>query len=259
MKDLQNFINGFSKDTFMPFLCPFCWKQSLRLDKESWKEHDTSKYHEIDEFIDPEDCIEYIYTTFYTCENSVCKQKIISSGVGKVEVYYSKNEYDGYEKEYYDQYKPKIFIPTLHFFQIPEQTPIGIKELIIASFTLVLQSPSAAVNSLRSCVELLLDLHQVPKPGRINLHNRINDQIQSDSKLFEYKEYLLAMKWLGNTGSHSVVTDNSDIFDVFEIMKFVICGLYEMIKDPIEKARLINEVRGSLSRQQRKSLSEEDN
>lgn len=253
---LKRYVNGFTDSTLVPFNCPFCSNPSLALDKDSLVEYDTSKYHEHADYSDPEDCIEYIYHSTYSCLNQVCKQKVFSSGLGKVEVDYPVGEFGEPQKEYFTVYTPKIFLPAFHFFEIPKDTPQEIKDLLILSFSLVLQSPAAAVNSLRSTLEELLDAHQIESKQGLQLHDRIEHKIPESSDLYPYLECLMAIKWLGNTGSHGGYVGLDDIFDVYEIMELILNGVYSKDQmDLMQKARLINSLKRPLNRQERKSLN----
>lgn len=254
MTEIIEFINGFRKSDSLPFLCPFCKKSSLILDEKTWQEHDKSALHHSEEWFDACDHVEYIYTALYKCSNSSCRQCVISSGTGGVDIDYSQEEYayEGGQPAYYSYYQPKIFIPPLSFFTIPEKTPDEIKVLLELSFSIVLQSPASAVNCLRSSIEKLLDIHSIPEK---RLHFRIQDDVPTNPTLAPYKDYLMAIKWLGNSGSHNLDEISLlDIIDVYEIMEFVLSSLYADIRNPLQKALLINEEEGPLTRQKRKSL-----
>ena len=248
-----SFIKRFLKDTPLPFSCPFCSRDSLVLLPETWQEHDKSKLYHSEEWFDPCDHVELIYTAQYKCSNSSCDQKIISSGTGGIDMDYIQEEYVQYESEYYSYYQPKIFIPPLSFFSIPENTPDEIKTLLKLSFSIVLQSPSSAVNSLRSSIEELLDIYEIPEK---KLHHRIEQDVPTHPILSPYKDYLMAIKWLGNSGSHDLDQITlQDIMDVYEIMEFVLVGLYGNTQKTLQKVLLINQKRGPLTRQERKNLS----
>ena len=45
-----------------------------------------------------------------------------------------------------------------------------------------------------------------------------------------------------------------DIMDVYEIMEFVLGNLYGNVQNTLQKAQLINQKKGPLTRQERKSL-----
>lgn len=253
MREIIKFIEGFQQSDILPFCCPFCDKHSLTLNTDTWFEHDKSQFSEgYHEYVEPEDCIQYIYTAVYECKNDSCNQKVISSGIGKLEVDHFYDE-DQLRRVYYSLYQPKIFIPPLHFFQIPQGTPSQIQSLLELSFSIVLQSPSSAVNSLRVCIEELLDIYFPIRDKK--LHARIEQDVPKNKTLAPYEEYLMAIKWLGNTGSHGDDIRLIDIMDVYQIMEVILKGLYGTDKSLLEKARLINEVKRPLTRQERKKIS----
>ncbi len=254
MTEIFTFIKGFQKNDSLPFLCPFCKKNSLLLDDDTWQEHDKSALHHCEEWFDPCNHVEYLYTALYKCSNKNCRQCVISSGTGGVDIDYSQEEYAdaGSQPAYYSYYQPKIFIPPLSFFTVPEKTPSEIKALLELSFSIVLQSPASAVNCLRSSLEKLLDIYSIPEK---KLHLRIEQDVPTHVILSPYKDYLMAIKWLGNSGSHDLDEITlQDIMDVYEIMEFVLGNLYGNVQNTLQKAQLINQKKGPLTRQERKSL-----
>lgn len=257
MTEILKFIKGFQKNDSLPFLCPFCKKNSLILDDDTWQEHDKAALHHCEEWFDPCDHVEYIYTALYKCSNSNCRQCVISSGTGGVDIDYSQEEYAyaGSQPAYYSYYQPKIFIPPLSFFIVPEKTPNEIKTLLDLSFSIVLQSPASAVNCLRSCLEKLLDIYIPLTTTKKTLHHRIEQDVPKHLLLSPFQSYLMAIKWLGNSGSHDLDEITlQDIMDVYEIMEFILGSLYGHTQNILQKAQLINQKKGPLTRQERKSL-----
>ncbi len=60
-----------------------------------------------------------------------------------------------------------------------------------------------------------------------------------------YKEFLLAIKWLGNAGSHPDIITTDDVMDTYEIMEHVLENIYENKEKNIRKiAKRINKRKG---------------
>lgn len=252
MNEKIGFIKRFLKDDPLPFPCPFCKRNSLYLLPETWCEYDHSEKIYSEDWFEASDHVELTYTAFYKCSNISCNQQILSSGVGGIDIDYIQEEYVEYKPEYYSYYQPKIFIPVLHFFSIPENTPDEIKKLLELSFSIILQSPSSAVNSLRTSIETLLDLFLIPKK---RLHRRIEDDVSKNLHLSPYQEHLMAIKWLGNSGSHDLDEITlQDLVDAYEFVEHVLVGLYGENSNTLKKVQLINHKKGPLSRQDRKDL-----
>lgn len=255
MNEKFRFIKRFFKEDLLPFSCPFCKRDSLILLPETWLEHDKSELYHSQDWFDACDHVELIYTALYRCSNMGCQQKIVSSGIGGIDINYIQENDVEYQPEYYSYFQPKIFIPPLSFFSIPEETPDEIKILLEFSFSIVLQSASSAVNSLRSSIEELLDIY-IPETSEKKLHHRIEQDVPKHPTLSPYKDYLMAIKWLGNSGSHALDQITlQDIKDVYEIMELVLNGLYGNTKNTLQKALLINQMKRPLTRQERKNLS----
>jgi len=223
---LKEFLSGFRKNHSLPFKCPYCENFSLRLKHDSWYQYDSSKYDDVQEWVEPENYVFYQYLAIYRCEKSHCLQEIMSSGTGSVDI---DIEVDGNDEQHvlrYDIFKPKFFSPTLHFFEIPKNTPEKIQDLIVLSFSLVLQSPAAAVNSLRSAVEEILADQGILKNPAKALHKRIEEDVPNNPKLKDFEKLLMAIKWLGNSGSHGDSIDLDHILYVYEVLKLILDSLY---------------------------------
>src|SRR5581483_9192460 len=91
---------------------------------------------------------------------------------------------------------------------------------------------ASAANRLRAGVEALLDDQGVVKTSvvqrrrqRMSTHSRIERFKQVDD---EAAKYLMAIKWLGNTGSHGAPDDVSrgDVLDAMELFEATIERLY---------------------------------
>ncbi|UBI32352.1 DUF4145 domain-containing protein (plasmid) [Acinetobacter variabilis] len=81
------------------------------------------------------------------------------------------------------------------------------------------------------------------------LHLRIEQDVPTHVILSPYKDYLMAIKWLGNSGSHDLEEITlQDIMDVYEIMEFVLRNLYGNVQNTLQKAQLINQKKGPLTR-----------
>lgn len=93
--------------------------------------------------------------------------------------------------------------PPARLLTAPEETPDRTKQYIEEAAALIWLSPDAAANTLRRAVEALLDAHGVPnaepsgKPK--SAHKRIEWFAATNRKV---ADVLLAVKWVGNDGSH---------------------------------------------------------
>lgn len=181
--------------------CGHCMKKSSNADwsKLSIKETPDSIIDRNHPHWEPE-WIRCTYSLPYVCV--ACKGTTHSIGV--TEHHFDVNVDPNTEEEYleeYDVYLPQFFTPTMVIFEIPKKCPKEIKEGLINSFQLAYCDISAAANRLRATLEALISLHFTKAEiGKRKLH----DQILLLTKKFSTIGNLsLAIKWIGNEGSHS--------------------------------------------------------
>jgi hypothetical protein len=186
-----------------------------------------------------------------TCTNPKCQEVVVSTGKGGVNVVGQTITPEGHiDTQYDDIFKPVFFHPPLHIFRIPEDTPKNIKQAIISSFSLAFNNHSAAANQIRIALECLLTHLKVKrfetirgKRKRLNLHKRIE---LLPAKYKKIKEVCLAIKWLGNAGSHcDDKMSFDDVFDGYDMLSFVLEELYDNKHEHVKKlAKRINEKKG---------------
>ena len=99
------------------------------------------------------------------------------------------------------------------------------------SFKLYWLSPEACANSIRSVVEGLLTHFKVRLTSKnakgqrvlLSLHARIDLFRQTNPDL---ADALMAVKWIGNAGSHSRPIMREDLLDGYELMEHVLDELF---------------------------------
>jgi hypothetical protein len=117
-------------------------------------------------------------------------------------------------------------------FEIPKKCPPEVKTELSAGFTLFWSDQAAAAGRIRVALERLMDHLGIPmrrkekngKFSELSLHHRI--------ELFEKGEpaigsQLMALKWLGNTGSHQGKLVRDDLLDAFEILEHALTELID--------------------------------
>jgi len=125
-----------------------------------------------------------------------------------------------------DFFRPKFFEPHLVLLVIPTKCPESISAPLQESFRLFFASPGAASNHVRIAIEELLTDLKVRrfnvsggKRSFISLHQRIT---LLPAKYATLKDMILAIKWLGNAGSHSDADGKpsismDDVMDSYEL------------------------------------------
>ena len=165
------------------------------------------------------------------CNNKNCQESASISGTGVVaeEVGY---EFGQPERNFVEYFKPEYCFPPPAIFKIPEKTPEDVAIEIIQSFSIFFSQPSSAGNKIRTCIEKLLDhqrikkitLNRRRKRVRLSLHQRI---IEYGHKNSDLSKNILAIKWIGNSASHTRGLDIDDIFDAYDLLSHVLTEIYD--------------------------------
>lgn len=168
------------------------------------------------------------------CTRPTCGESIVIIGKSLMDEAYEQGE-DGWERDYVTYFKPQYFVPPLQIFKIPNSTPDAVKKCVEASFNLFFVSTGSALNEIRNAVEFLMDELGVPRKGmndetppkevRWDLDVRVG-KMPNQPGTTNVKSQLLAIKNLGNWGSHAVETDREDVLNAYELLHYVLDELY---------------------------------
>jgi len=232
------------------WICPECSIGVLRIDSQTFhhQERAESRDHSHDAW-EP-DWIRYSFCCMARCTNDKCTETVSLSGSGSVDWSVYENERGHLEEIYADHFSPKYFEPPLKIIALPEECPDSVSEQVVESFRLVFASPSAAANSIRVAVEQLLTELKIKRFNVVNgkrryisLHQRID---LLPSKYSELKDIILAIKWLGNTGSHSrgAITFD-DVMDAYEFLEHILVEIYAQKSKKLKaRAKTVNKKKG---------------
>jgi hypothetical protein len=246
----------FTRQSVPAWTCPTCQKASLQIREDSFVKaerlHSRDHSHEAWE---PEH-IEYVYSCLLVCANEKCKEVVTCSGTGFVDMTPYEDETGNLSHDYGDYFRPKFFEPSLRLCQIPMECPETVCKPIQDSFAVFFAAPSAASNGIRSAMEALLTdlkirrIQMVNGKRRfLNLHQRID---LLPGEFAHLKDMILAIKWLGNAGSHSgkeVTVD--DVMDSYELMEFILNEIYASkvkVKALHKIAKKVNKKKGPIKR-----------
>lgn len=234
--------NLWMKETFMQddspeWPCPVCGKGVLKLSKDTLQEKETKEsqsHHNHEDW----DCqwIDALFTAFFECGRCGDLVAVVGKWTGGI---FSVNDYGpgGYYETEANIYTPKYFLPALKLISIPEKCPESVKAQIEGSFRHAFDDYDAAVNAIRKSLELLMNEWKINKtytsPGggrskrKKSLHSRIKDFQTKNNR--EVGELLLAIKWIGNDGSHSSTEpiDRKTLIDTYRILEHALHLLYD--------------------------------
>lgn len=180
---------------------------------------------------------EYRYLVMLKCNNPVCLECVVSCGFGQVVEDYNPETGDDAQ---FEVFIPEYFYPSLNIFSVSEKCPQEVATEIKSSFKLFFADPSASANYVRKTVDAILTnkkikRYSVNNKGRkvpVNLHSRI---VEFEKSKPDIAKKLLAIKWLGNEGSHTDKMTKNDVLDAYEILEMVIDDLYVGHRKLVEK------------------------
>lgn len=194
------------------------------------------------------------FTLMMMCTSNKCRDIIACIGIGyhDHDVFY--DETLGEPQHFYSLiYEPKYFIPPLNIIRNHPFYPLDLKKELTNSFSHFFSDISSCANKIRMCVEILMNNLKVQKvevlKGKrktLSLHERIN---KYKIKNPEVAEHLLAIKWIGNSGSHYGKLTKDDILDAYNLLDFSLTKIYNNQEKELKKlSNMINKRRAPLSR-----------
>lgn len=238
-----------SFDTLPDWPCPTCRKGHLRSTEGSILRNETgpskkarAKSHS--HSWEPEDT-ETRFAGLLTCDFGNCGELVAILGDVLVTEYVDHDEDGEVTQQYGDRFRPRSLSPA----PLPIAPPVDTPELVTGALReaagLLWQSTEGAANQVRQAVEHLMDEQGVTKaapPAFKSLHSRIEEFKLTDET---NAEILLAIKWLGNSGSHAGGLTRSDLFVAFDLIELALVNLYDTTTaNLIAAARAINTNKG---------------
>lgn len=225
---------AFDRHLSVEWPCPMCHQKTLQIIEDSFMYKQTAGTRNAwmgEDWYDPEES-KSVFVCMAECSRPSCQEVVACSGTGGTERDWDSVKGD----QLIDWFEPKSFSPALHPFEISEQCPKEIREPLTAAFSVYLTQPGSAANLIRIAIEQILTAIGVPglnnQQGRIPLHNRL-DKLQG--QYAPYKDTLMAIKFLGNAGSHTYdEVKIDDIETAYEIMDYVVTDLFSGRKESID-------------------------
>jgi hypothetical protein len=232
---------AFKKEGFPPWPCPACGRHSLSIESKSFAQAEVreSKQARGRSEWDPE----WVYDRFVClicCDR--CGEVCSVAGVTQV----TQTHFDDYAEDL----EPHFIQPAPEIIKIHKSYPKVVAEELRAAFSLFWNDPGSALNSIRSSLEALLDSEKVQrrkkgKRGKLNklvLHERIKIFLPKDVLT---RDKLLAVKNLGNAGSHTGTVRRQQVLEAFELMESILEVVVEKRPQRLERmAREINKRKG---------------
>jgi len=250
----------FVKGNFPDIKCPTCDKGHLRPIMESFNCEETFESNQLRENDDWDPMmVDYRFVLLLKCTNTDCLDINSCIGIGYND---QVTEFDKYYQECSNviipNYYPLYFIPSIKIIPVNDLYPEKIKIELTNSFSHFFSDLSSCANKIRVCTEILMDELKIKKTEiqktkrrSIPLHSRILNYKKINP---EVADYLLAIKWIGNSGSHVDKLTKDDVLDAYILLDHSLNKLYNNEEKKIKKlTKEINKKRAALSTKRRKS------
>lgn len=189
-----------------------------------------------------------VFAAWLKCPDAKCGQEVVISGRGSPEPSFDPE--DG--MSWQDVYRPLMAIPMPDMIDLPPRCPAAVADELRASFRIFWSDQSASANHVRSSLERLLDDVGVKRKSRakdkthdLSLHQRILEFQKGEPTL---GGHLLALKLLGNAGSHGSEVTASDVLDALEIVEHCLAEIV------VQRSKHIAALAKSLSKRYAKNL-----
>ncbi|WP_200278896.1 DUF4145 domain-containing protein [Rhabdochromatium marinum] len=241
----DRYTGPFSRTSLPAWRCPSCIEGSLKLVPKSLLIKETVRslsYHGHEDW-EP-DWTEENYSALFQCIH--CGEHVFS--VGKTEVVEVYDDEYGWCLE--SALQPTYFQPAIQIIPIADECPDDVKVELKSASSLFWTDLSASANRIRTALELILTHKKVKKTqittsGKrkaLSLHRRIELFKAKDAQL---AETMLAVKWLGNAGSHTSSLNAHNVLDAFELLDHVIENMFvEKLKKIRKLTKGINKKKG---------------
>lgn len=215
----QRFRVYFTQHHFPRITCPTCRFGLLELEPESFKFYETveSVCHHSHPDWDP-DWIRYVFVGFLKCNNKRCSERVACSGEGSAE---QSGDCGTGEQDWEETFYPRFFVPLVDIFPIPTKCPEPVQDILRESFSVAWQDFSAAGNKLRISIEKMIDI--INPGGTGELHDKLKALRNTNP---EISDMLMAIKWIGNMGSHTSDLKECDVAVAYQVMARVLEKLY---------------------------------
>ncbi|MER8852863.1 DUF4145 domain-containing protein [Mesorhizobium australicum] len=167
------------------------------------------------------------FTSFFACSHAFCRTVAVLSGIASSGPYYYIDQ-DGEEQmDEETNFYPKSMIPGPRIITIPGKTPKAVRDEITKSFGLFWTDKSSAANKLRNAVEEILADFGIPKATPSGKFVALGIRLDRAEKLdIAHHGTMVALKDVGNTGSHEGALPLKDLLDAYDIFEDALEDIY---------------------------------
>jgi hypothetical protein len=131
----------------------------------------------------------------------------------------------------WEEFRPLFFSEPPRIILIPDRVPSEIAQDLTNSFQLYWVDPESCANRIRSSVERLLSHFGVRRTAISKKGKRVLLSLHSRIEVFRANhagtgDALMAVRWIGNAGSHTQPITREDLLDGYELMEHVLAELF---------------------------------
>ncbi|PKH42155.1 protein of unknown function [Nocardioides alpinus] len=181
------------------------------------------------------------------CDNSSCRDAVAMAGDWGLWVN------DGMYPErgsFGSVYRIRYLNPPLRLMNLPDKTPQKVQDCVQFASSVLWASPASAANQLRQAVEELLTARKV-KRFVVNAHGKLKT-VPLDARIAIFAkthpavaETLMAVKWIGNSGSHDNDLSAEQVLTGAAILEAAVKGLYDKTESELKATvKAINKSKG---------------
>lgn len=258
--DRNIWLGGFSGTGPTPWPCGRCNGARLHVVSGSLQKQETSDSIEAhSELAFEPDWIDGRFVCMLRCPD--CENPSAVAGTYSVAEKYIDVGQGEPEPHRVDTLWPRFFSEPPPIIRAPAGVPAAVTEELENSFRLYWQSPEASANSMRSVVERVLTHFKIRqwtggkkgKRSRLQLHDRIEMFRKKHEAL---ANALMAVKWIGNAGSHALPVEQKDVLVGYELLEHVLEELFRggRHKRIAQMSRKVNKRKGPLSAKRGRSV-----
>ncbi|MFX0593308.1 DUF4145 domain-containing protein [Melissospora conviva] len=239
--------------------CPTCSRGHLEksTDFTTQLSGQSLREREYAEDWDP-DWIRGVFVGILTCSLTHCSERVAI--VGDYEVVYMDTRSDASQEyaPWVSRYRLRFARPAPLIVNCPPRTPPTVQNAAMAAATVIWTDPAGAAGRLRVAVEELMTAQRISRSKLENKkgggQRRVPRTAHERIKEFELIKpdvagVLMAVKWIGNSGSHKSGLSVQDVLDGAQMLSLALRLLYDPSDaELLRRAALVNRHRGPARR-----------
>ena len=227
---LLKLSEGFTLDSLPYISCPTCESDYLVIQEKSIRTTFAAESIKNSNHPDWDPTWDFGYFSLtFICRNRNCITVHACSGNFSVE---DNPIQTSNEVPFINIYQCKYLNPSIPILSntLPIDTPKKVVARIKEAEQILLTDPNAAANRFRLAIEEVMNSYGI---NRFQIQNHKRSRLTTHARLLNFKKYeysivdaFMAVKWIGNQGSHEDILSVDDLLTAAEILKFGLEALY---------------------------------